>query len=179
MNTLFIIGYMGSGKTTVGNLLAQRLGWRFIDTDAVIEQRLHDTCRHIIEQQGIEYFRHLERELLYDLSGKNIDNMVIATGGGMPCNDDSIKLVKQTGRVIYLKWSAEHLATRLLLTNLENRPLLSRMTPQQLASHISEDLKQREIYYSQADITVQAPVDSDTCSADDDRKIADKIITLI
>lgn len=170
---------MGSGKTTVGQLLAQQLQWHFIDTDTEIEKQQHLSCQKIIELYGIDFFRQLENQILRQLTQTDLSNTIIATGGGMPCNSDNLELMLLNGHVVYIKWSAENLATRLLLTDLTTRPLLKDSDPIQLTQQIRQDLNQREKYYSQANQIITAPVNNNYCSAEDDFEIAKQIYSLI
>ncbi len=145
---------MGSGKTTLGRQLALKQNKRFIDTDAEIEQLYNMSCRRIIEQYGIDHFRSLENQLLLDLIGSDLTDTIIATGGGMSCNNSNIKLMKQHGTVVYLKWTALQIATSLSAEDIKARPRLQNLNPKQLLEFITKDLEQREQYYLQADVII-------------------------
>lgn len=145
---------MGSGKTTLGQQLALKQNKRFIDTDSEIERQQNMSCRQIIEQHGIDYFRSLENSLLLNLTRSDLSDTIIATGGGMPCNNDNLRLMKQHGTVVYLKWTALQLATTLSPEDIKARPRLQNLNPEQLLEFITQDLQQRETYYSQADFVI-------------------------
>ncbi len=167
---------MGSGKTTTARILANRLKWKYIDTDILLEQQEQTTCQDIIVRQGIDYFRQLEHRLLVNLLENDLRNTIIATGGGMACSQPNIDIMKSAGSVIYLKWAACDLATRLLLTDLSKRPLLQGHSHQQLEQHIRQDLAQRDYYYNQAHITINAPCCQTICTEHDDDDMATEII---
>ena len=166
---------MGSGKTTVGQLLARQLNMRFIDTDADIELQQSHTCNEIITIQGEASFREIEHQLLQQLITTNLRDTIIATGGGMPCFNNNIELMKQHGIVIYLHWSAQDLATRLMLTDLSTRPLIKGFNKEQLTNHIDQSLNTRSAFYNQAHIIINAPLSA--LSPQNDKEIADKIMT--
>jgi len=168
---------MGSGKTTVAHILADRLGWKMIDTDAVIEQHEQSTCSQIISTRGIDYFRTLENDMLTELAETDLSNTIIATGGGMPCSDNNISILKSAGIVIYLKWKASDLVRRLLLTDLSNRPRLKDRDETELEQFVEHELALREPYYSQAYLTINAPCCQAYCTPHDDDDIATQIIT--
>jgi shikimate kinase len=120
-HNIILIGYMGCGKSIVGDLLSQRLSYQFRDTDRMIEQTARDTINHIFAIRGEEYFRNLETELLKDLLPE-INQVVLSTGGGLPLREQNSKLLKEMGYVVYLKASKETTLRRLAGDN--TRPLL-------------------------------------------------------
>ena len=107
---------MGSGKTTMGKLIAEELHLPFVDTDEVLSEQEGMSCSDIICQKGQAYFRQQERNLLNSLPQNK--GMVVATGGGMPCFLDNISLITSIGISLFLDWSVENLAIRLSLTDL-------------------------------------------------------------
>src|SRR5215217_1973749 len=111
MNSVFLIGFMGSGKTFVGKKLAQLLKTTFIDLDEVIEKSEEKTISQIFSQNGEEFFRERESHYLKSLSERS--NVVIATGGGTPCFHDNMKWMNENGITIYLKAKSEILFDRL------------------------------------------------------------------
>lgn len=111
-HNIILIGYMGSGKTSVGRELASRMSYRFNDTDQMIEKQCGDTISRIFTAKGEEYFRNLETELLRSMVS-NLDNTVLSTGGGMPLRDQNSKLLKDLGYVVFLKASKETTLNRL------------------------------------------------------------------
>lgn len=138
---------MGSGKTYHGKKLAEVLGFDFIDTDEKIEILTGKTIKDLFEVYGEAYFRKCEYDLLQTFS-KNQD-AVVSTGGGMPCKDFNLSLMKKTGMVIYLKPSITLLKERLS-SNKNERPLLKDISRKGLKTFIEEKLSQREAYYNQA-----------------------------
>lgn len=145
---IFIIGYMGAGKSTLGRKLAEELGLQFIDTDIFIENRFRERIIDMFARIGEEAFRRRERNIIEELSG--MTDCVIATGGGLPCYNDNIKIIKENGLSIYLQASAEHLATRLELCK-RTRPSIRNKTGTELLGHIQQALQERSPIYEQAD----------------------------
>ncbi len=148
---IYLIGYMGSGKSTVGRRLASRLGCPFIDLDACIEQREGKTVAEIFATHGEEYFREKERDCLREVS-ENTGNAVISVGGGTPCFFDNMDYMNARGVTVYLKLSPAALLSRLR-PGLAKRPLLAGKNEQELLEYIGENLAKRECYYSRAQIT--------------------------
>lgn len=118
---IILIGFMGSGKTTVGQQLAERLSYHFYDSDHLIEKRAGDTINHIFATHGEEYFREMETALLKELSS-TMDHCVLSTGGGLPVREKNATLIKEMGYVIYLKASKATTIQRLMGDT--SRPLL-------------------------------------------------------
>ncbi len=120
-HNIILIGFMGSGKTSVGERLAQNLSYRFQDTDRLLEQQERDTINHIFAVHGEEYFRNKETGLLQELRPK-LEHVVLSTGGGLPLREQNATLLKEMGFVVYLKASKETTLKRLAGDN--TRPLL-------------------------------------------------------
>jgi len=151
MEIIFLIGFMGAGKTTLGNQLAEKLAYAFIDTDQHIEQKNGATVTQLFAEKGEDFFRAEERELL--LSLKHETNLVVATGGGLPCFSDNMTVLNDIGITIYLDTSEETLFERLIL-EMEDRPLLEGMGEYELKIFIREKLKERLPFYQQAEIVL-------------------------
>ncbi|HOR39786.1 MAG TPA: shikimate kinase, partial [Paludibacteraceae bacterium] len=98
-NRIFLIGYMGAGKTTIGEQLAERLGYKFLDMDHVIEEKMQQSVSQIFSEKGEEEFRRLERECLEEISTEQ--NVVVATGGGAPCFYDNMERMNAYGLTVY------------------------------------------------------------------------------
>ena len=144
----FIIGFKNSGKTTFGSKLAQKLGIRFIDLDEYIEHQEGKTIPQIYTALGEEKFRTLEWQSLKKLA-KTEDHVVIATGGGAPCNCDNMNLMEKYGEVIYLKVPDEILVGRLLQASL-SRPIVFGKSETEIRNYLA-DLKNRcEHHYMKA-----------------------------
>lgn len=151
---IYLIGYMGAGKTTAGKLLAQKLGWHFVDLDDAFREIHGLSTADYIRQYGLEDFRKKEKYVAEDLAELPIEKVIYATGGGYPCWEDNMECLHELGTSIYIKWSAEHLAKRLALTDLSERPVLQGRTEEELLSFIAPQLEAREPFYSQADYTL-------------------------
>lgn len=147
MQRIIIIGYMGAGKTTVGKALAKDLGLTFYDLDWYIESRMHKTVKQIFDEQGEEGFRRIERNMLHEVA--EFEDVIISCGGGTPCFFDNIDYMNQVGEVFYLKASPETILQHLSMSRGE-RPLLKDKTPEQLQQFVTEQLAQREPFYSKA-----------------------------
>ncbi len=128
MNVI-LIGYMGSGKTTLGKKLSSRLGLKFIDTDSMIEKQQNCSIQEIFNTKGESYFRELEKKLIFEL--KKEQNLLISTGGGLPCFNDLMAELNELGITIYLKRPAKELANRVIRSK-KKRPLLIGKTEEEL-----------------------------------------------
>ena len=146
---IFLIGFMGSGKTTLGRKLATRIGYEFIDLDHKLEQQVELSIAEYFSLFGEEAFRKKESEVLK----KTIypDDVIVSTGGGLPCHFDNIDWMKANGKVVYIKLSPKTLADRLE-TGKEERPLLQDKHGDDLIAFIEQKLAERESFYSQASI---------------------------
>ncbi len=148
-NNLILIGFMGSGKTTIGKQLSREMGRPIVDTDSLIEEKQGRAISEIFAAEGEACFRQLETECLRELlSGGN--NQIIATGGGLPMREENRSLLKQLGRVIYLKASVTEVLKRL--AGDTTRPLLA---GSDFAEKTKVLLEQREpVYEEAADIVI-------------------------
>jgi len=158
MNRIFLIGYMGSGKTTVGQLLATQLGYSFIDMDNHIEGKLFKSVSQIFAELGEDQFRLLEKQCLHEVA--EFDQVIISTGGGVPCFFDNMKYMNKQGVTVYLKLSSADLAERLEQSHANKRPLLANRKGEELLHFISEELAKREPFYSQAAFSVSGEIES-------------------
>lgn len=144
---IILIGFMGSGKTTIGKQLAAELNMPFIDSDEVIEKQEGKSINQIFDEKGEDVFRKLEQDFISTLENK--EPSVIAVGGGMPCFEDNINRLKALGQVFYLNVSLMTLTQRLM-NNRENRPLLAELSQNELSAHVFERLTNRTVFYRQA-----------------------------
>ena len=149
---IYIIGFMGSGKTTAGKKLASLLGWSFIDLDKKLKNIPVKLFRKFFHKMEKTYFRKIETGLLKDL--KSETNTVISTGGGTPCYSDNMDYMLKTGLTVYLKMTPEQLKSRLSESKGE-RPLIKDLDQEKLQCFIEEKLADREKWYSQSEITVE------------------------
>lgn len=150
-NRIFLVGMMGAGKSTVGRLLATKLGFQLTDTDQMIESRTGKAISDIFEQEGEAQFRLMEHDLYIDVSTAN--SVVIATGGGFPCHNDLMVNMLRDGTVVYLKGDAESLFQRIQ-GNPETRPMLG-TDPEAYLKTIKTLIISREPIYAQAHITIE------------------------
>ena len=146
-NNIILIGYMGSGKTTLGKELAKKLGRTFIDLDGIIESAENTTISELFHSKGETYFRKIERIYLKQLLQK--ENSIIALGGGAPCYRDNMELINNSGIAVYLKVPAFILQQRLE-KEIDNRPILLGMNPPEMLEFIQHHIGERESYYLQA-----------------------------
>jgi shikimate kinase len=149
---IFIIGYMGAGKTTLGKKLADRLGYCFYDMDEMFEISSGYTIPDFFEQFGEASFRQKEREILQDhLDDKDT---VIATGGGTPCYSDNMELMNRKGITVFIDAGFETIMKRLS-GKIHERPLLSHIPHDHLPAFVLEHMNSRFEFYSKAMIKVK------------------------
>ena len=146
-NAVVLVGFMGAGKTSVGKLLAGRLGVPFVDTDTLVESRTGRRIADIFKREGEAAFRVLETETLAALAPKPA---VYATGGGIVTTPENWPLMKRLGTVVHLHGSAEVLFARV--AHETHRPLLNTANPRDTFAHL---LQTRDALYRQADVTVR------------------------
>ena len=166
MRRLFLIGYMGSGKTTLGRAFAKDAGLSFIDLDWYIEERAHRTISELFAEEGEEGFRRLERRMLHEVS--EFEDVVIACGGGTPCYYDNMDFMIQAGITVYLDASEDVLFRRLKVASV-NRPLLKGKTDSELRDFIAEGIKARMPWYGKAKLRM------DACRLESRHQIAESI----
>ena len=151
MKSIILIGYMGSGKTTVGRQLALALGRTFYDLDWYIEMRYHRTVAQLFAEKGEEGFRELERNMLHEAA--EFEDIVLSCGGGTPCFFDNMEYIRSVGESVYLKATPEVLAEHLRMGKVE-RPLIKGKSPEELLEYIRTSLAEREPFYMKAEHVV-------------------------
>lgn len=156
---LFLIGYMGSGKSSLGRTVARETGFDFVDTDAQIEKECGATVSEIFAAQGEEHFRALERDVLQKAAAAQTDT-IVATGGGAPCFGDNMDVMNAAGKTVYLKMSPRCLVQRLG-RGREKRPIIRGMDDRQLLAFIEEKLPEREKFYGRASMVINCDGVSD------------------
>jgi len=144
---IFLIGFMGSGKSSLGKKLSTRLNREFIDSDSLIEEREGKSISSIFSENGEVYFREIEREVLH---GLNADKQsVVSLGGGACCSDENWNFLENNGLIIYLKEKPQVLLGRLRI-NKNERPLIANLDDNDLSNFIHEKLDERSAYYEKA-----------------------------
>ena len=147
---IILIGFMGSGKTTLGRKIARQLGLEFLDADEEIQKQLGLSIATIFDQHGELHFRELERTWIthFPVQFKG----VISVGGGLPCYRDNIKLLRDLGFVIYLERTPKELFQRLTKAK-KQRPLLAELNEEEMLDFIENKIHERQDFYQQADWT--------------------------
>jgi shikimate kinase len=151
---VFIVGYMGAGKSSGGARLATALGWPFADTDQVLAEAQGRGIGSLFDSMGESAFRSAEGEVLRRLCSAP-GRMVVATGGGTPCFGDHMEFMLDRGTVVYFKVGQEALLERLR-ANRKNRPLIAGLSGRELSDFVSAHLEEREPMYRRAHIIVDA-----------------------
>ncbi|MBB6609864.1 AAA family ATPase [Pontibacter sp. Tf4] len=146
---IFLLGMMGSGKTTLGRELAEKLNYSFVDLDAFIEEKEGRTIAEIFATDGQEKFRELENQALQTIV-TNFSQTVVATGGGAACFHNNMHLMNAAGETFFLDVPTELLAQRLSQSDLSTRPLLAGKTQAELISFLGKTLAERRQFYVQA-----------------------------
>lgn len=142
MGNIILVGYMGCGKTTVGQIIAEHMQYNFADTDALIEQEQGKSISDIFVQEGEPAFRAMETALLKRMLCDGRDGLVLATGGGMPVREENRELLKKIGIVVYMRVKPETVYERI--KDDTTRPLLQCENPME---RIREMIKSRESAY--------------------------------
>ena len=150
---IFLIGFMGCGKSKIGKSLAKTFHFSFTDSDSYIEKKTSKSIKYIFNKKGEQYFRDLEREFLQDVILK--ENTVIATGGGTPCFHNNMQIILDNGISVYLKMEAKNLAERLCKEK-NKRPLIDKISCNKLDEFISSKLTEREEFYLKATHIINA-----------------------
>lgn len=151
MRPLFLIGLPGVGKSTIGRIVAERLGVRFVDTDLFVESRYHATISSMIGCCGIDKFRKRERVALLELLQE--EDTLIATGGGLPTWEDNMNRMLAHGLVVYLRSSLDILTDRLYSVRA-TRPAVADKTRSEIRNYLEMVSEKREPHYSRAQVTV-------------------------
>lgn len=147
MKRVFLIGYMGAGKTTLGKALSKKSGLTFIDLDWYIEERYHKTIQQIFADHGEEGFREIEKNMLHEVS--EFEDVIISTGGGTPCFFDNMDYMNSVGETVFLDVSLDVLFNRLSVAR-HQRPLLKGKSDNELLLIIKQGLEKRLPFYTKA-----------------------------
>lgn len=151
MRRIFLIGFMGCGKSTWGRKLSGFMGLSFIDLDRYIEEKMCMAVPDIFEERGEDAFREIERMCLQEVA--EIENVIISTGGGAPCFFDNMDLMNAKGLTIYMNLQPKTLVKRLTKSK-NKRPLVEGKTGEELLQYIVETLKHRGVFYQRAKLSV-------------------------
>ena len=149
---IFLIGFMGSGKSHWGQLLSRKLNIPFFDLDEQIISHEDKSINEIFAENGEEYFRLLEKDVLHIITESH-DSFVMACGGGSPCYFNNIDYMNQAGTTVWINTPFEELYKRLIEQKKE-RPLIRQLTDDQVKGFIIKKFSDRKIYYEQADVIV-------------------------
>ena len=160
ISRIYLTGYMGSGKTTVGKNLAEKLNFQFVDLDLFIENRRRKTISEIFFEKGEDTFRMIEHKALEELA--TFENVVVSTGGGAPCFHDNMDLMNKSGFTVFLQVSENELMKRLK-NGQSKRPLLKDKTTEEILHFIAENIKKRNHYYTQAKLILDAEGNNIDC----------------
>lgn len=160
MKPLFLIGYMGCGKSTLGRKIARRLKMDFVDTDHLVEDREGASTADIFHYEGEEHFRRMEREVLDELIAGG-SPQVVSTGGGLPTWTDNMERMNEAGITIYLKRSPEQIARRMSPYGRQKRPRLRGLSDEELVVFMREDMARRAAFYERARLTFSCDTYSD------------------
>lgn len=160
---IFIIGFMGTGKTHWGRLLSHKLQIPFFDLDEQVVVQEGKNINEIFADKGEEYFRHLEKETLHIITESH-DSFVMATGGGTPCYFNNVEYMNRMGTTVWISTPIDALFERLVKEK-QNRPLLKNLDDNQLKRFIIKKFSDRKIYYEQASVIIE-----------EDDKVLEKIV---
>lgn len=157
---IFIVGYMGSGKSTFGPKLANALQLPFYDLDILFEERYKISIQNFFSKYGENHFREFEHQILIEAAEK--EEFILSTGGGTPCFFDQMNFMNERGETLFLNPPFEVLAKRLK-TSAKKRPLLQRFGTADFEKNLHEHFAEREIYYKQASFIIDeaSPVEEE------------------
>lgn len=149
---IYLIGYMGSGKTTVGRKLSRALQYGFVDLDKQIENTVGQSISDYFNEKGEDVFRDIERNELHKTFG--MENTVVSLGGGTPCFFDNLEQINKQGKSVYLKMSATSLASRLQYSKTP-RPLIKDLADGELFEFVQQQLGEREKFYNRSHFLIK------------------------
>ena len=153
MIRIFLTGYMGAGKTTLGKAFARKLNLPFVDLDWYMEERFHKTVGELFVERGEAGFRELEKNMLHEVGA--FENVVISTGGGAPCFFDNMDFMNRNGKTVFLNVHPDMLFRRLRVAK-QQRPILQGKQDDELKEFIIWALEKRAPFYSQAQYVFNA-----------------------
>lgn len=170
MKRIFLVGFMGAGKTTLGNFMQDNYDFSFIDLDHYIERRFFKTINALFDTYGEEGFRQLEKEMLHEVA--DIENVIIATGGGTPCFFDNMDYMITKGTTVFLDVPRNELLNRLEQAK-SKRPLLKDKNKEEIALFIEQSMQKRRPFYEKATLTIDT---TSMYTKEDITAIAEKVL---
>lgn len=168
---IFLIGYMGCGKSTLGRKIAKATDYRFVDMDSAIEEREGASISDIFHYEGEEYFRNAERALIEELAVAEGD-MIISTGGGAPVWRDNVEYMNSVGYTFYLRRTPQQIASRLSPHGRQKRPKLRGLNDEELIAFMTANMAEREPFYAKATWVID-------CAERSDAELIDIILDII
>ena len=148
---VYLIGFMGSGKSKYGKLLAEALDYNFVDTDKLVEERENLEITEIFKTKGNDYFKSVESKILTEVS--QLKDTIVATGGGLPCVSANMDYMKQTGLTVYLR-AGLGCVMKNLLKEKDRRPMIADIDSTILADYIHDKLEERKPCYKNAHVSI-------------------------
>ena len=155
-----MVGYAGSGKSSLAKRLSKALGVGYVDTDTLVEQSVGASIADIFYYEGEEYFRRMERGVVDRLVAEGYDG-IVATGGGLPVWEDNMERLNSIATTIYLRRSPEQILSRLSAYGREKRPMFRDKSDEELLEFMNKQMAEREIFYSKARLSVDCTTRSD------------------
>jgi shikimate kinase len=149
---IYLVGYMGCGKTTIGRKIADLLGIGFVDLDKYIEERYFKSVPAIFAEEGEQAFREKERISLLEVA--QFENIIVGTGGGAPCYYDNMEMMNSNGITVYIAPDTEVLAKRLIKSKTE-RPLIAGKSETELIGFINDALLKRAPFYEKSQVIIR------------------------
>lgn len=167
---LYLTGYMGTGKSTIGRKIAKRTELPFLDTDKMVEEAEGAECADIITYAGEEYFRNAERKALEKTAEQ--ESVVVSTGGGLPIWGDNQQWIAEHGVSVYLKRTPEQILSRLSPYGRQKRPKFRGKSDEELLQFMHSHLAEREPIYERADMVID-------CDKVSDYEVVDKLVEFL
>ncbi len=153
LNRIYLVGYMGAGKTTAARRLAHRLGWEVVDTDALFEEKYKISVNDFFNKYDETLYRKLESEVLK--ATESLENVVVSTGGGTACYFDNMEWMNQHGLTVFLRISPQAAVDRVIHSR-HKRPLVEGKSEEELTEFVNRHYASRMPFYEQAIITVKS-----------------------
>lgn len=170
MKPLFLIGYMGCGKSTLARKLARRLGVPFADTDTLVEAREGASVADVFRYEGEEHFRQVERAVLEELIAGGC--AIVSTGGGLPTWRDNMERMNAVGTTVYLRRTAGQITRRLTPYGRQKRPRLQGLSDAEIVAFMERDMAAREAFYTRAHVVID-------CADCQDHELVDRILRAV